>query len=294
MSATATLRPMRVDDVAACERLSAEAFLDVDRRERRAGDPEPVRRPAVRADDWVRRTEHLLRTDPAGCWVAHDEHGLAGFATSLTRELMWVLSTYAVRPDVQGRGIGSALLDAALEHGRGCLRAMLSSSADPRAVRRYHGAGFTLHPQMTLSGVVDRAAVPRVEKVRDATRADLDLMDSVDRATRGAAHGPDHELMAALWHPVVTDSTTGQGYAYLGADGDLALLAATNRRTAARLLWAALAVGPDEPTVRHVSAANAWALDVGLAARLEVRTEGYLALRGMRPPVPYLHHGALL
>ena len=293
-TAPVTLRPMRGGDVAGCERLSAEAFLDVEEREHRVGDPEPRRRPATRADDWVHRTEHLLRTDPGGCWVAEDADGLAGFATSLTRELMWVLATYAVRPGLQGRGIGTALLDAALAHGRGCLRAMLSSSADPRAVRRYRLAGFTMHPQMRLSGVLDRSAIPRVEKVRDATRADLDLMDSVDRATRGAAHGPDHELMARLGNPVVTDSSTGRGYAYLGAEGHLSLLAATNRRTAARLLWAALAVGPDEPTVPHVTAANEWALDVGLAAGLEVRTEGYLALRGMRPPAPYLHHGALL
>ena len=33
---------------------------------------------------------------------------------------------------------------------------------------------------------------------------------------------------------------------------------------------------------------------VGLAAGLTVRTEGYLGIRGMRPPAPYLHNGALL
>ena len=74
----------------------------------------------------------------------------------------------------------------------------------------------------------------------------------------------------------------------------MALLAATNRRTAARLLWTVLADAGDEASVSHVTAANEWAIDVGLAARLDLHTEGYLGLRGMALPTPYLHNGALL
>ena len=48
----------------------------------------------------------------------------------------------------------------------------------------------------------------------------------------------------------------------------------------------------DEIEVHHVTAANEWALDVGLAARLDVHQSGYLALRDMKPPTPYLHHGS--
>ncbi len=43
-----------------------------------------------------------------------------------------------------------------------------------------------------------------------------------------------------------------------------------------------------------MTGANQWALRVGLDAGLTVRTEGYLGVRGMKPPAPYLHHGALL
>ena len=69
-----------------------------------------------------------------------------------------------------------------------------------------------------------------------------------------------------------------------------------HRRTAARLLWEALASSsPTESTeVGHITAANEWAVDVGMAARLDLHTSGYLALRGMKPPAPYLHNGALL
>jgi len=285
---------MRADDVDAAERLSDEGFHELDVRLARPEWPAPQRRTEDRREAWRLRTRHLLRTDPEGSWVAEDAGGMLGFVTSFTRELMWVLASYAVRPALQGRGIGRPLLEAALHHGRGCLRAMLSSSEDPRATRRYLLAGFEMHPQMFLSGTVDRAALPVVEKVREGTLADVELMDSIDRRTRGAAHGPDHELLVGISRLLVSDSTTGSGYAYVTASGRLELLAASNRRTAARLLWAVLADSQGETTVPHLTAANQWAIEVGTAARLELHQSGYLALRGMKPPAPYVHHGALL
>lgn len=293
------IRPMRTDDVLDAERLSSEAFYEVDLRARREGDPVPQPRSTGSADEWVVRTRHLLDTDPDGCWVAEVDGDMTGFATSLVRETTWCLATYAVRPGAQGRGIGLPLLEAALDHGRACLHGMLAASSDPRAVRRYHRAGFELHPQMTLRGIVDPAALPVPEKVREGSATDVDLMDSVDRQTRGAGHGPDHALMVERTPLLVSDTTTGAGYVYVDprrSPAEVTLLAATNRRTAARLLWAALGLcgGGSEVEVPRVTAANQWALEVGMAARLTPTTEGYLALRGMKPPTPYLHHATLL
>ena len=104
---------MRPEDVPVAERLSAEGFHELDTRMYRRSWPEPVLRPAARGETWVARTLHLLRTDPGGSWVAEDESGILGVATSFTRELMWCLATYAVRPGLQGQGIGKPLLDAA-------------------------------------------------------------------------------------------------------------------------------------------------------------------------------------
>jgi GNAT superfamily N-acetyltransferase len=288
-----TIRPMRPEDVSAAERLSDEGFYELDVRTQPAHWPVPERRSAEHSAGWERRTRHFLETDPGGCWVAEDATGLVGFATSIRRELMWCLATYVVRPGRQGQGIGRPLLDAALQHGRGCLRGMLSASADPRAVRRYHLAGFELHPQMFLSGEVDRASLPVVTKVRDGSTTDIELMDSLDRRTRGAAHGPDHPMLLTSFRLLVSDSSTGSGYAYVGG-GRVQLLAASNRRTAQRLLWAALADTEGRVLVPHLTAANQWAIDVGMAARLELHQTGYLGLRGMKPPAPYVHHGALL
>jgi GNAT superfamily N-acetyltransferase len=281
-------------DVPAAERLSAHGFHELETRTTPRSAPDPQLRPPERAQAWMVRTRHFLATDPEGCWVAEDADGMVGFVASYNRELMWVLASYAVRPSAQGQGIGRALLAAALHHGRGCLRGMLASSSDPKATRRYRQAGFSLHPQMTLSGTVDRSTNPVVEKVREGSASDIELMDSIDRRTRGAAHGADHEVMLRLWRLVVSDTTTGSGYAYVEPGGSVALLAATNRRTAARLLWESLASSTGETAIRHVTAANEWAIDVGMAARLDLAQEGFLALRNMKPPAPYLHHGTFL
>jgi hypothetical protein len=204
---------------------------------------------------------------------------------------MWLLASYAVVPGAQGLGLGRALLAPALEHGKGSLRGMLNASNDPKAVRRYHDVGFRLYPQMFLRGKPDRSTIPVVEKVREGSATDIELMDSVDRGTRGAAHGPDHEILLEQYRLVVSDTSTGQGYAYL--DDGVALLAATNRRTAARLMWEAIA-SSDDLLIGHITPENDWAVEVGLAARLELDQGGYQALRHMKPPKLDLPHGALM
>ena len=239
---------------------------------------------------------HLLAQDPGGCWVAESGGAPFGVVAALSRELMWVLSVLEVRPDMRRRGVGRQLLEVAMTHGRGCLRGMLSVSPHPAAIRLTRQAGFTVHPWMRASGAVPRALLPVTERVREGSVGDVDLMDSVDRQVRGAAHAVDHPWLAST-HPVrVIERTTGSGYVYLAPGGGPALLAATNRRTATELLWESLAAtDPDVPvTVSRISAANGWALDVVLEAGLEVGPDGYLGVREMKPPTPYLPHAHLL
>jgi GNAT superfamily N-acetyltransferase len=287
---------MSPGDVPAVERLTDEGFYELDQRTLPRGRPEPTRRTAAKAAAWRLRLEHMLRHDPGGCWVAEDGHGIVGVAVALKRDLTWILATFVVRPDLQGRGTGRQLLEAALTHGRGCLRGMLAASADPRAARRYRQAGFALHPTMQLTGPVDRDLLAVVDRVREGTAADVDLMNSVDRQVRDSAHGVDHELLTSMYRFVVIDRTTGSGYAYVEPGGGPYLLAATNRRTATDLLWETLAAStPGEPvTIGRVTPSNEWAIDVGMAARLDLHHHGYLALRHMKPPAPYLPSGHFL
>ena len=293
---TALIRPLAAADLPACEAISSRAFFELDSRTYQRAWPDPAPRPATRTDAWINRSLALLRSDPGGCWAAEVDGEVVGFATSLRRETLWVLASYAVRPGLQGQGIGRQLLAAAASHGQGCLRAMLNSSQDQPALRRYRQAGFDTLPQVMLWGRVERSLLPVVKHVRPGSETDYDLMDSLDRRARHAGHGPDHAVLAAQFRLLVMDHATGQGYAWVDEKGSVACLAADSRRSAALLLWEALASSDPEVPVEigHVSPANQWALAVATEARLEIHPRGFLALRGMKDPAPYIPHSTLL
>lgn len=285
------IRPMRAEDVAVAELISDQAFHALDLSQHRPGRPQPQRRSPERSARWVARTTRFLSTDPDGCWVAEDAAGLVGFVASVVREQVWLLVTFAVRPGAQGRGIGAQVLAAAETYGAACPRAMLSASDDPGALRRYWSAGFALHPQLLMHGRIDRGALPAVSGLRAGTPTDRDWMDDLDRLRRGGPHGPDHDALAGMGRLVVATDRTG--YAYAGPAGP-ALVAARDEDMARTLLWECLASTDGEVELGHVTVANRWALDVGLQARLALSTAGFLGVRGMDPPAPYLHNGALL
>jgi hypothetical protein len=89
-------------------------------------------------------------------------------------------------------------------------------------------------------------------------------------------------------------SSRRRGYVYIDERGRPALLAATDKQTAQALLWEALAASSGETLVNCITTVNHWAIDVGLAARLDLGQEGYLAVRGLREPAPYLASGHFL
>jgi GNAT superfamily N-acetyltransferase len=285
------IRPMTMDDLEAAERISDEAFYELDVATFPPSSPRPERRTPERSAAWIARTARFLETDPGGSWAAEDGSGIVGFASGARREKVWCLATFAVQPGRQGAGIGTPLLEAAIEHGRDCPRWMLAASDDARALRRYHRAGFTLHPQMVLTGTVDRSALPAVSGVRDGTLEDREWMEDLDRELRGGSHGPDQDSLAESGSLVVTADRSG--YAYASPD-HLSLLAAQDLTAARTLLWECLARSGDRFEMGHVTSVNGWAVEIGLDARLALATSGFLGLRGMDPPAPYVHHGALL
>lgn len=289
------IRPMRDDDVEPAEELSALAFAALPPLPgEHVGDPS---RGSAAAARWHRRARHLLATDPAGCWAAQSDEGvLLGIAISLRREGLWGLSSLAVRPGSQQAGVGRTLMEAATAYGSGALRGLICSSHDPRAVRLYRVFGLQLHPAMGFRGTVNRSMVPVVRHVRDGDRSDIDFADSVDWFVRGAPHGPDHEQMVDDAALLIAETDSGRGYCYLRDAREPWLLAATDARTARELLWAALARIPAERpvTVNDVTAEQRWAVDVAVAAGLSIVLPGFVCVRGMRPPTPYIPCGAFL
>jgi GNAT superfamily N-acetyltransferase len=281
------LRSMRADDVEAVNDLSVAAFEDLSRRD---GEPPQQRTPTEAAYVRLRR---LLRSDPGGCWVAEDEDGtLAGVALALVREGVWGLSLLAVRPGVQSRGLGSALLDRALAYGSGTRGGIILSSSDPRAQHVYGRAGFAMQPAGVATGST-RTVVP-APGVRPFTDADHAMAARVDRAVRGAAHGADLDALAEAGCERL--AFPDRGYV-VHRNGAIKLLAAADEEAAAALLRTALARMPDdaEAEVEWLTPAQQWAIDVAHEAGLDVRPYGALFLRGETGPFrPYLPGGAYL
>jgi GNAT superfamily N-acetyltransferase len=283
------LAPGDVDDVVTMAR---RTFTDLHARlgEDPLPPPTPERTAAAR---W--RVEHLGRTDPEGAVVAEVDGVVVGAALAMRRDRLWGLSLLVVDPSAQGRGVGRALLDATLAYADGCDRAIILSSLDPRAMRRYFRAGFALHPQVLLKGTVDRAGLDAVRNVRAGGAADLDLADAVDAQLRGASHRVDFEGLLARpdVELLVADGPTGRGYALFGF-GRVLLLGATRDDAAAALLTEALARSDGDTGIDFISAGQDWAIDVGLRAGLRLAACGPVFWRNHAPPAPYLPSGAYL
>lgn len=278
---------MVTGDVEGVVALAEVAFVDLDRRH---GRPE---RPPRRGPGQLARHTHLLATDPDGQWVAEDGDALVGAACALRREGLWGLSLLVVRPGTQGVGVGGRLLDAALRTARDATGAIIVSSDDPRAIRRYARAGFDLAPTLSASGTVRADAPARPGTVREGTLDDLPLTARVDHAVREAARPAD---LAVAMEMGVRLLVADDGYVLL-RESQVLGLAALDTTSAADLLRAALLeLDPaEDASVRWLTEAQQWAVGVLLDAGLDLRPSGPVCTRGaIGPLVPYLPTGPFL
>jgi Acetyltransferase (GNAT) family len=239
--------------------------------------------------------DQLLQIDAGGAWVAVLDGQVCGAAMAGLREGLWYLAHLHVRPGLQGRGVGRRLLAAALRYGPQARGRLLHSSLDPQAMRCYQRAGFALEPALQATGVVGRAALPTAGRVRQGGINDLDLVADVDRTQRGAAHGPDFEvLLQAGARLLILDDGREQGYALIEA-GQPKTVAATNTAAAVALLWAALAEGDGPVSVQVLRADQQWAIDVVHQAGLGLEPCGPLCRQGDTGALmPYLPHTGVL
>jgi GNAT superfamily N-acetyltransferase len=242
------------------------------------------------------RYGHFLRYDPEGAWLAENDGRVSGVAISVRRERVWVLSLLAVDAEHRGTGLGGELLERVLAYGEGCEGAMIASSSHPAAMRRYARADFDLHPTLSASGNVRRDAIPTGLSVREGEEQDLELASEVDRAIRGAAHGPDLEPLATGCRLLIAEGSSGRGYA-AERDGSPAVLAATEPAVARDLLWACLErTAPGEKAdVDWITGNQNWAVAVALEAGLSLSPAGPVCTRGVLGPLtPYLPSGPFL
>jgi hypothetical protein len=237
-----------------------------------------------------RRIAHLQGTDPGGAWVAERDGEIAGVALALVREGVWGLSLFAVASDLQGRGVGRRLLEAAFAYGRDARGHLILSTESPAAMRRYARLGLDLRPCVAAAGVVDPTRRPAIDGVREGGAEAIPVADAIGRAVRGAGHGRDL--------PVMLDASDtrlllceDRAFAVV-RDDRVALLAGIDEDAATRVLNAAFATAAPGATVTvdFLTAGQDWAVRACLDAGLALSPDGSLFTGGdvgrLRPYIP--------
>jgi predicted N-acetyltransferase YhbS len=273
------VRALGPDDLPAVADFSSAAFG------RRLSDEDARRH-------WIERLAHPARTDPGGAFVAEREGQLLGVAEAIRRDRLWVLSMLSVDPDTQSAGAGRALLEQALGYGADCEGGLICSSNDPRALRLYGLAGFSLRPAFAASGHLDRRRLPAADPaVREADENAFEELAAISRAVRGAPHTA--ELAYALERGARLLRHGDRGFVVVHPQWTVWLLAARDADAARALLWSALGLVGDieegRSVARWVTAGQDWAIEVLLRAGYALQPYGALCVRGRPGPLhPFL------
>lgn len=148
-------RPATDDDLATCATIWRVSINDYTERLNQPEIPDDLA--AV-----LRLYRHLRSTDPDGFVVAErtDEVGksrILGFVSGVRRGPLWFLSMLFVLPEVQGAGLGRALLDRVLPAAGTASLATCTDSAQPVSNGLYASLGIAPRmPLLRLVGVPER------------------------------------------------------------------------------------------------------------------------------------------
>lgn len=281
------LRPMTLADLDGVVAVVDAANADADRRAGR----QPVTHTDEQREHFRRGMRRFVERDPAGAWVAVHDATVVGMAEAIRRDAFWGLSMLFVAPASQNQGVGRRLLDATLGYAGGADVRMILTSADPRALRRYSMAGLAVHPAVEAGGEIDRTAIPTDLPGRSGDGTDLDLVAEVDAELRGSRVEDVGYVLTVGGRIEVVDSGKRRGYA-VHRGNRLLMLGATDDTTAAQLLWRVLAEAGAGCEIWGLTAAQNWAVEVALRARLKVVGAGPLFLDGRKhPPGPWIPSG---
>ena len=232
-----TYRPARPDDLGACAEVWRDGINDYIRRLNQPDIPQET-------SSLVRLYTHLQSTDPDRFVVAktpqRDADGgerIVAFVSAIVRDELWFLSMLFVLPEVQGTGVGRALLDLVRPpdgHDQATFRATATDSAQPISNALYASMGIVPRvPLLNLignptdmesfgqlpSGVIpvpfeDLVGTPGGEGHRTLAAT----VDGLDRETLGVAHPMDHRFIRVEgrrgWlYRGPDDAVLGYGYA---------------------------------------------------------------------------------
>ena len=220
-------RPVRPDELSACAEVWRDGINDYTRRLNQPDVPPETA-------SLIRLYAHLQSTDPERFVVATlpaaeagGEERIVAFAAALMRERLWFLSMLFVRPELQGAGLGRALLSrVAPGDGEASFRSTATDSVQPISNALYASVGIVPRvPLLNLiglpqdpgafgalpSGIVPVAFAELAGRPgSDGHQQLADDVDALDREVLGVAHPADHRFLRQ-------ESRTG--WLYRGPDG---------------------------------------------------------------------------
>ena len=225
--ANLSYRPATGDDLATCAAIWRISINDYTNRLNQPEIPDDLA--AV-----LRLYGHLRSTDPEGFVVAErtDDAGgtrIVGFVSSVRRGPLWFLSMLFVLPEMQGAGLGRALLDRVMPAAGTASLATCTDSAQPVSNGLYASLGIAPRmPLQRLVGLPERpdALAPLPDRIRAVGFDEVgngavdglgsaaldDEVAALDREIVG--FGPEHRQD----HRMVREE--GRiGFLYLGPDG---------------------------------------------------------------------------
>ncbi len=191
-----------------------------------------------------------LSRDPEGLWVAENGEAIVGFGFSWMAEKFWFLSQLFIKPGIQSKGIGQALLSKTLRQAQGAdNRALITFAYNVASTGLYIKHG--LYPREPLYRMVapasaveqNGAAADYHASPIELSPQSLDWMGRVDAEVLGFRRDPHHGfLLGDMAARAIRIEQAGRpaGYAYISAEGHVGPLAIAGDADAEGVVTAAL------------------------------------------------------
>src|SRR5438105_4271110 len=281
-----TYRPAKQEDLEEAERVAQQSGNAL--RVRHGGRPSP-------APPSTAFPEFCLARDPSGLWVAEDGEIIIGFGFSCMTGKFWCLSQLFVRPEMQAKGIGQALLSKTLmqaERNGAANRALITFAYNIASTGLYLKNG--LYPREPLY----RMAAPMQVVAQNLADAGYDIapiapwteagewtagewIGRIDQELLGFRRDLHHRFLRGAFAAQgvrIEHAGRAAGYAYISAQGHVG----------------PLAIAPDADARAVVTTALRCALEGGarqvsmiVPGRADVVMQTALAL-GFRIEEPYV------
>ena len=282
-----TYRPAKPEDFEEAERVVQQSGNAL--RVRHGRQPWPAPPPTA-------FPKFCLEQDPSGLWVAEDGDTIVGFGFSWMTGKFWFLSQLFVRPEIQAKGIGQALLSKTLmqaERNGAANRALITFAYNIASTGLYLKNG--LYPREPLY----RMAAPAQAVAQKLADACYDItpiapwpesgewIGRIDQELLGFRRDLHHQfLLGGFAARAVRIEHAGRaaGYAYISAQGHVGPLAIAPDADARAVVTTALRCAL-EGGARQVSMIVPGRADVVMqtALALGFRIEVPLVLMAWRP-----------